>query len=190
MFKKVVLPEPVPPLTKMLYPACTYRRSSSAASFVMLPQLISWSMVRGQSGNLRIVTMGPFSAMGESTTLTRLPFCSLASTMGDTSFTVRLQSPTIRWIICSNFSSEENCIGTSSIRPLFSTKMWSGPFIIISVMLLSSIRVCKISSLRREQNISRLSFRRISTGYSRIASSRRNRSSIWERTSSSVVSLE
>ena len=46
-------------------------------------------------GNFRMVTMGPFRAIGYNTTLTLEPSSNLASTMGEASFTMRLASATI-----------------------------------------------------------------------------------------------
>lgn len=65
-FKKVVLPELVPPLMKMLYPAATAFFRKAAASAVSVPKPISVSIVMG-SGNFRMVTAGPPREIGGST---------------------------------------------------------------------------------------------------------------------------
>ena len=87
-FRKVVFPEPVPPLTKMLYPAFTSFSRKSAASSVMLPPKISRSISKA-SGNFRMVRVGPSRAAGGSTTWTRDPSSSRASAMGCAKLTVR-----------------------------------------------------------------------------------------------------
>ena len=103
-FRKVVLPEPVPPEIKMLYFAFTNVLKYSLRNAGREPIRISLSMVIGCSGNLRIVMTGPFKATGYSTILTRDPFSSLASTIGDASLTTRLHPATICWMTSSNFS--------------------------------------------------------------------------------------
>ena len=65
-FKNVLFPEFVPPLIKMLYPAVTRFFKHPAASPLIEPNLINFSIVMG-SGNFLIVTAGPSSAMGGRT---------------------------------------------------------------------------------------------------------------------------
>ncbi|KHF33513.1 hypothetical protein CM49_04313 [Paenibacillus sp. P1XP2] len=94
-FKKVVFPEPVPPLIKMLYlPATSFCRNNEASS-PSAPRLVKSSIVIGFSGNFRIVMVGPLSAIGGRTILTREPSFSLASTIGDDSLTTRFTPDTI-----------------------------------------------------------------------------------------------
>ncbi len=50
-FKNVVLPEPVPPLMKILYPAITSLRRNCTASSVTAPHATSCCMVIGLLGN-------------------------------------------------------------------------------------------------------------------------------------------
>ncbi|MNV84543.1 hypothetical protein D3C71_1784230 [compost metagenome] len=121
--RKVVLPDPVPPLMKMLYFAATRSRSSSAASSPSVSLRTSPSIVIGESGNLRIVIAGPFSATGGSTTLTREPFRRRASTIGDDSLTTRLTSETITWMISSRRAADSNPTGRRRISPSSSTKI-------------------------------------------------------------------
>ena len=59
-----------------------YLRRNSAASLLIAPQEIRSSKLITFSGNLRIVTVAPFSAIGGSTILTREPSSSLASQIG------------------------------------------------------------------------------------------------------------
>lgn len=94
-FKKVVFPLPVPPLTKMLYPAFTSVFKKSAASGDIVSIAISFCMVIGLSGKRLIVMMGPFNAMGLITMFTRAPLLNRASTIGDASFTTLLHPATI-----------------------------------------------------------------------------------------------
>ena len=91
----MVFPLPVPPLMKTLYLAFTSFSRKAAASREIELLWISCSMVMGFSGNRLIVTIGPFSAMGFMTILTLAPSASLASTMGEASFTTRLHPATI-----------------------------------------------------------------------------------------------
>lgn len=93
-FKKVVFPELVPPLTKILYLASTRRSINPAASAVMASRRMSFSMVIG-SGNLRMVTAGPSSATGGSTICTLDPSSNLASAIGEDTLTTRFTRPTI-----------------------------------------------------------------------------------------------
>ena len=81
-FKNVVLPEPVPPLIKMLYPPSTSFLRKSAASFVIEPHLIKSSIVIWSAGNFLIVTAAPSIATGGKTTFTLEPSGNLVSTIG------------------------------------------------------------------------------------------------------------
>ena len=119
-FKNVVFPAPVPPLTKILYFAITNFLMNCAASSVILPQSISFFIVNGSSGNVRIVRIGPFTATGFMTTLTRDPSFSLASTIGEASLTYRFASPTICWITSTSLSSDMNFRSYRNNRPPFS----------------------------------------------------------------------
>ena len=76
------MPEPVPPLMKMLYLASTSICSLSAISCVSDPYSMSLAMVIGVLENFRMVTVGPHRAMGGSTTLTREPSGSRVSQIG------------------------------------------------------------------------------------------------------------
>ena len=140
----------------------------------------------GLSGNLRIVTIGPFSAIGLMTILTREPLLSLASTIGDASFTTLLHPATICWITSCNFSMESNPRSSSCNCPSLSTKMCSIPLIMISVTELSSTKICRISSLRKESNNSLRRRLRSSTEHSSRLSCSISTSSMVSSTSSSV----
>ena len=95
-FRKVVLPEPVPPLTMILYFAFTAALRKSAAYGVIAFHASSSSKVSAFSENFLIVTIGPLRAMGYKTMLTREPSCSLASHIGFAVSTVRLTFETMR----------------------------------------------------------------------------------------------
>ena len=154
-FRKVVFPEPVPPLIKMLYPARTMQFRNAAIFSGTEPSERRSSIRIGFSGKRRMVTIGPFRATGGRTTLTRSPFPRRASTIGDDSFTTLLQADTICWTTSSSFSLETNVLSVRTIFPLRSIKIWSGPLIMISVTEESSISSCSTSSLRIELNSSR-----------------------------------
>ena len=70
---RVVLPEPVPPETKMLRRASTHARRKSTISGVDVPKRIRSSMVSGVAANLRMVSTGPTSDSGGMMALTREP---------------------------------------------------------------------------------------------------------------------
>ena len=151
-FKKVVFPEPVPPLTKILYFASTHLLRKSAASPEMAPQSMRSPKLITFSGNFRIFTMGPFRAIGASTIFTREPSSSLASQMGFAESTVRFTRYTILWMISSSSFLSLKHFPVSDRWPSFSIKICSGPLIIISVMLLSSRSGCRIPSFLMELN--------------------------------------
>ena len=145
-FKNVVLPEPVPPEINMFSPTSTIHLKKSAASSLSILLSIRSSMVKGLSGKRRIVTMGPFMAIGGSTTFTLEPLSSLASTMGLVSFTMRLHLDTICCITSPNFSSEENVLFKRLILPSFSTNIFIGPLTMISETVGSSTSSCSASN--------------------------------------------
>ena len=119
-FKNVVFPEPVPPLIKILYPDATRILKNPDISGLTDPHAIRFSMEAASLENLRIVTMGPLTATGASTTLTRDPSGSLASTIGDASLTNRLAPDTICWITSSSFSFDTNLRSDWYSLPSFS----------------------------------------------------------------------
>src|ERR1700704_7100713 len=83
MLRSVVLPEPVPPETRMLNLARTQDRRK-----VMSSGLAEWDRVTMSVGphfslvNFRIVRQGPFRAIGGITTFTRDPSFRRASQIG------------------------------------------------------------------------------------------------------------
>ena len=81
----VVLPEPVPPETKMFRRASTHARRKSNISGVAVPKRIRSSVVSGVAANLRMVMTGPTRLIGGMTALTREPSTRRASTIGDDS---------------------------------------------------------------------------------------------------------
>ena len=89
-------------------------------------------------GKRRIVMVGPPSASGRITTLTRSPPGRRASTIGEDSSTRRLTRLTIRSTTFSNCCSVLNDASTSSSRPARSTQTLSSPLIMISLMVASS----------------------------------------------------
>ena len=81
-FRVVVLPEPVPPDTKMLRRASTQARRKSNISGVAVPNRIRSSTVNGVAANLRMVSTGPISDSGGMMAFTREPSARRASTIG------------------------------------------------------------------------------------------------------------
>ncbi len=78
----VVLPEPVPPETKMFRRASTQALRKSNISGVAVPKRIRSSTVNGEAANFRIVMTGPTSESGGMIALTREPSVRRASTIG------------------------------------------------------------------------------------------------------------
>ena len=104
----VVLPVPVPPEMRMFRRPSTAARRNSAAVRVIAPLAIRSSTSSLRSGNLRIVSVGPLTASGAITALTRLPSESRASTSGCERSMRRPTLATIRWMIDSMTASEMN----------------------------------------------------------------------------------
>ncbi len=69
-FSRVVLPDPVPPLIRMLRRSATAASSRTASSGEIVPSATSRSGSGREAGNLRIETAGPSTASGGMTTLT------------------------------------------------------------------------------------------------------------------------
>ena len=108
--RNVVLPAPVPPDTIILYPDTTSFLRNSATSVVIEPSCRSLSMVIPSFGNFLIVMTQPPRLTGGRTTLTLDPSFSLASTIGNDSFTSLLHSATICWITDFSLSSLSNVL--------------------------------------------------------------------------------
>ena len=117
----VVLPEPVPPETTMLSRASTQALRNVAISAVNVPNRIRSSTVNGSLENFRIVTVGPFSAIGGMIAFTREPSGKRASTVGDDSSMRRPSGETMRSMTRITCSSSLNSTSVSSSLPLRST---------------------------------------------------------------------
>ncbi len=122
MLSRVVLPEPVPPETRMFILARTQERRNVISS-----GLAEWNRLTMSVGphfslvNFRMVRHGPFRAIGGMTTLTRDPSFRRASQMGVDSSTLRPTRLTMRsmtWRICL---SDSKVTADSAGSPLFST---------------------------------------------------------------------
>ena len=121
MLSRVVLPDDVPPETRMLSRLRTAIRRNSIISGLALP-IVSRSAGRSLSReNLRMVMQGPSRANGGSTTLTREPSRSLASTIGELSSTRRPTVLTMRSITCRSWAALSKTIGLKLTRPARST---------------------------------------------------------------------
>ena len=117
----VVLPVPVPPLTRMFRRSITHARRNVAAAAPR--QFISTrsSIVSRWAGNLRTVSVGPLQASGGIMALTREPSGSRASTSGWLLSIRRPTWATIRSMIDSVTLSEMNRRPDFSIMPSRST---------------------------------------------------------------------
>ena len=105
-FRDVVLPEPVPPETKMFRRASMHARRKSNISGVAVPNRIRSSTVYGVCENLRTVMTGPISDSGAMIAFTREPSGRRASTRGLVSSMRRPSGVMIRSMIrrtCSSF---------------------------------------------------------------------------------------
>ena len=110
-FRKVVLPEPVPPETKTLSRASMHARRNSNISGVDVPKPIRFWTVYGVCENLRTVMTGPISDSGAMIALTREPSGRRASTRGLVSSMRRPSGVMIRSMMrrtCSSFRKNES----------------------------------------------------------------------------------
>ena len=117
-FRVVVLPEPVPPETKMLSRASTQARRKSNISGVAVPNLTRSSTVNGEAENFRTVTTGPMSDSGGMMALTRDPSVRRASTIGLDSSMRRPIGAMIRSMMRITWSSFWKTTLVNSRRPL------------------------------------------------------------------------
>ena len=122
MLSSVVLPDPVPPDTRMLKRARTHDRRNVISS-----GLAEWNRLTMSVGphfslvNFRMVRQGPFNAIGGITTFTREPSFRRASQIGVDSSTLRPTRLTIRSITCRICRSDSKVTADNAGSPLFST---------------------------------------------------------------------
>jgi hypothetical protein len=118
MFRKVVLPAPVPPEIRMLMRAFTAAESTSIISAEMLfslHQLVGRQRAGAETADRH---EGPSSASGGMMALTREPSGRRASTIGEDSSTLRPTRDTMRSMICSRWRSSRKDVSTlCSSRP-------------------------------------------------------------------------
>ncbi|SCF76417.1 hypothetical protein GA0115255_105574 [Streptomyces sp. Ncost-T6T-2b] len=177
--RRVVLPVPVAPETMMLSLAWTSPASSTSICSSSEPKpIISWSVK--ERGKRRMVSVAPVSDSGGMITLTRSPLGRRASTIGLDSSTRRLTVDTIRSMVCISCSWEPKRIGSCSTLPLRSTKIWSGPLTMISVMDASSR-----SGSRMPRPSASSTTRRMSCERSTVERTGPSRLMMWPRTRSS-----
>ncbi len=117
MLSVVVLPEPVPPETKMLSRAFTQASRNSNISGVAVPNRTRSFTVNGVAENFRMVMTGPTRLSGGMIAFTRDPSGRRASTIGLDSSTRRPIGAMIRWITFMTCSSFWNVTFVSSRRP-------------------------------------------------------------------------
>ena len=117
MLSIVVLPEPVPPETKMLRRAFTQASRNSNISGVAVPKRTRSSTVYGVAANFRMVMTGPMSDSGGMIAFTREPSARRASTIGLDSSTRRPIGAMMRWMIFITCSSFWNVTFVSSSLP-------------------------------------------------------------------------
>ena len=121
MLGRVVLPDEVPPETRMLSRLRTAARRNCIISGLALP-IARRSAGRSLSReNLRMVMHGPSIASGGSTTFTRDPSRSLASHIGELSSTRLPTVLTMRSITCRSWAALSKTTGLRLTRPLRST---------------------------------------------------------------------
>ena len=95
-FSSVVFPEPVPPEITTFSFDTTHARRNAAAAAESVPVCTRSAMSKRFVLNLRIVIVGLLTAIGGSTTLTREPSGSRASTIGEPSSRRRPSGATMR----------------------------------------------------------------------------------------------
>ncbi len=117
----VVLPEPVPPEMTMLRRPRTQAARKSRTSGVKVPKLTRSASVKGSVANLRMVSMEPSRAIGETTALTREPSGRRASTSGLPSSTRRPTRPTMRSMTRRRWPSSTKRRSLRTSRPARST---------------------------------------------------------------------
>ena len=88
-FRVVVLPEPVPPDTRIFNLAWTHAFKKSAISRLKVPNWIKFSTDITELANFLIVTHGPFKDNGGMMIFTRDPSAKRASTNGEASSILR-----------------------------------------------------------------------------------------------------
>src|SRR5258708_13947760 len=129
MLRSVVLPEPVPPETRMLKRARTQERRNDMRSGLDDRNRFTTSAGPHFSlANFRIVRQGPLRAMGGMTTLTREPSFRRASQMGVDSSTRLPTRLTMRSMTCLILRSLSKVTADSVASPAFSTYISFGRF--------------------------------------------------------------
>ncbi len=117
----VVLPLPVPPVTRMFRRATTAPRRSRSMRASSVPSRTSSSPSSTREPNRRMVSVGPSRLRGGMIALTREPSGSLASTMGLASSTRRPRGARTRSMTCTRWASSSKTTGVRVMRPSRST---------------------------------------------------------------------
>ena len=136
----VVLPEPVPPDTRIFNLPLTAASRNSAISSESEPNCFKFSTESGFLENFLIVIVVPPNANGGIMALTREPSSSLASTIGFESSILRPKGVTILSIVLLTCSSFLKVTFVFSNFPLRSTYICLAPLTMISDTLSSLIR--------------------------------------------------
>ena len=136
---RVVLPDPVPPLTTMLLRPSTRSRRKDTASAVTVALSTRSSAPNAWRRNRLIVSSGPSRLSGGITQFTRDPSGKRASASGAASSTRRPSGLRMRSIRCISSSSEPNDTSVSTMRPRRSTCTTPRPLTMISSTSGSSI---------------------------------------------------
>ena len=113
----VVLPEPVPPETRIVAFAVTHSARNSASPGVTVPPATRSRSENPRLRKRRIVRQGPSSDSGGMTTFTREPSGSLASQSGDASSTRRPSGARILSTACISSASSAKLTAVRSSRP-------------------------------------------------------------------------
>lgn len=120
-FRSEVLPELVPPDTRMLQRATTAASSSAPISSLKVPFASRSAGFNGSLRNLRIDTTGPSIDSGSITTFTRPPSGSRASTIGLDSSSRRPIGARMRRTIRSRCALSVKRTGSFVRMPCFDT---------------------------------------------------------------------
>ena len=116
-FKSVVLPEAIPPQMTIFKRACMQARRNSAISAVNVSIWMRSSILSSFFEALRIVMVGPLTALGGITIFTREPSDRRTSTIGQSDFIRRPARRNMFSIIRCMCWSSSKLHGTSSMIP-------------------------------------------------------------------------
>ena len=121
ILSKVVLPEPVPPETRIFKRRSTHNRKKSASEAGKVCCATRSCISKRFLGNFRMVRLAPLTEIGGKTAFSREPSGKRASTIGEASSILRPSGYTMRSITLRTACSSLNCNECLRNVPLTST---------------------------------------------------------------------